>query len=208
MPLPAPFCAPPSARVPLAPPVPSAFPFPPPAFAPVRPRRCSGSVVSRPRVAGLNVDSARVPLALPVPASLAPLSAVQPSGGVTSTILLHLGHSRMAPITSALRTASRAWQVVQVIWKSTFSTTKPVLKTRQSPARGDAQLNLFANCTALEKECHSDRVRQDFLAKGTGTICRAAARRVLRTNGACPPPLARKSCRTPPILVIPAATEQ
>jgi hypothetical protein len=39
-------------------------------------------------------------------------------------------------------------------------------------------------------------VRQDFLAKGTGTICRAAARRVLRTNGACPPPLARKSCRT------------
>jgi hypothetical protein len=32
----------------------------------------------------------------------------------------------------------------------------------------------------------SFRMRQVFLAKGTGSVCRAAARRVLRTNGACP----------------------
>jgi hypothetical protein len=39
----------------------------------------------------------------------------QPSGGTASTMLPHCGHARMAPMTSRLRTASRARQVVQVI---------------------------------------------------------------------------------------------
>jgi hypothetical protein len=43
------------------------------------------------------------------------LGGCQPSGGITGTMHPHFGHSKMAPTTSALRTASRTWQVVQVM---------------------------------------------------------------------------------------------
>ena len=43
------------------------------------------------------------------------LGGCQPWGGITGTMHPHFGHSKMAPTASALRTASRTWQVVQVI---------------------------------------------------------------------------------------------
>jgi hypothetical protein len=43
------------------------------------------------------------------------LGGCQPSGGITGTMHPHFGHSKMAPTASALRTASRTWQVVQVM---------------------------------------------------------------------------------------------
>ena len=43
------------------------------------------------------------------------LPGAQSSGGVTSTMLPHWGHSRIAPMASSLRTASRARQVVQTM---------------------------------------------------------------------------------------------
>jgi hypothetical protein len=47
---------------------------------------------------------------------------VQPDGGITWTMLEHLGHSRIAPTAASARTTSRARQVVQVMEKSAFST--------------------------------------------------------------------------------------
>ena len=48
-----------------------------------------------------------------------------PSGGAIRTILPHLGHSRISPMASLFRTASRARHVVQETENSGFSTVPP-----------------------------------------------------------------------------------
>jgi hypothetical protein len=59
------------------------------------------------------------------------VSGLHPSGGVICTKLPHFGQSTIAPMTSALRTASRARQVVQVIENSALSTV-PVAVGKKS----------------------------------------------------------------------------
>ena len=54
-----------------------------------------------------------------------------PSGGEIKTMLPHLGHSRISPMASLFRTASRARHVVQETENSAFSTVPP------HPARAD-----------------------------------------------------------------------
>ena len=67
-----------------------------------------------------------------------------PCGGVTWTMLSHLGHSRMAPIASALRTASRARQVVQVMKNSAFSTVPPAKEEEEYLP----PLSVYLSCSA------------------------------------------------------------
>jgi len=60
----------------------------------------------------------------------------QPTGGTTWTMLVHLGHSRIAPIADSLRTASRARHVVQVMENKAFSTVPRVVVERVAQLTG------------------------------------------------------------------------
>ena len=79
----------------------------------------------------------------------------QPSGGAIKTMLPHLGHSRISPIASLFRTASRARHVVQDTENSAFSTVRLIPPGQTiSLERRSAVRHCVVNCTAQDDACH------------------------------------------------------